>query len=196
MVPGLLLNIQTIIQKVNTMKSINQQSRFKLSGGIKIAFLLLLSLPIFSFQPGEYYKAKRRTITKKSFSISQPFKNIRFDGNIEIVLTNAPAGTLIVEGKEKEINKISPIIADGQVIINVQRKNYFSEMKVYLSALNLESIIVNGDAGISSSEVIDVTKLHFSLNGHSSIKIKVTGDINLITPYEYDLYRGSLMLLN
>ena len=71
----------------------------------KLVFPALLLL-LFSFKTTEYAGGLKFPVIRKAIKIESAFENIRVDGDITIVLTNEPAGVLIIEGKESDVKKI------------------------------------------------------------------------------------------
>lgn len=103
------------------------------------------------------------------------------------MLTNDPAGTVIIEGKEKELKKIRPVLKDNILIIDFNRKHLFAKLTLYLSAITLQTIQLNGDANISSIEFIKSDHLHISLNGNINVKVKTMGQLSFDTPDDIEL---------
>ena len=104
-----------------------------------------------------------------------------------MVLTNDPAGTVIVEGREKELNKIKTVFKNNILIIDVNRKNIFRKLTLYLSAITLRTIQLNGDANISSIEFIKSDHLHMLLNGKIKVKVNTMGQLSFDTPDDIEL---------
>lgn len=144
-------------------------------------------LLLFSFKPGADTPTLKLQDIRKEVKIESPFQSIRIDGNISVVLSNAPTGKIIIIGKEKDVNRIRYSVVNNKLIIDAQRKNSFADLTVYLSATTLQSIQVNGDVNLSSNDILNVDGLRISLNGSSSVKVRTTGKLSFDTPYEYDL---------
>jgi len=126
-------------------------------------------------------------VIRKELKVESVFQSIRIEGDISVVLTNDPAGTVIVEGREKELTKIKAAFKNNILIIDVNRKNFFAKLTLYLSAITLQTIQLNGDANISSIEFIKSDHLHMSLNGNIKVKVKTMGQLSFDTPDDIDL---------
>ncbi len=160
----------------------------KISGGPKstvliFSFLLLLC----SFKPAENNQPQESPIVKKELKISERFKRIRFEGNVSVLLTNDPAGTIIIEGKENLVKRISGVFENNTLIVNVNHHRWFAKLTIYLSAKTLQSLQINGDGNISSIEFIQSDHLHISLNGYIKVKIKTIGQISFDAPDDIEL---------
>jgi len=152
---------------------------------IKLIFPSIFLL--FSFKPGESNGVLKLPVIRKEFKIKRAFQGIRIEGDISVMLTNDPAGTIIIEGKKKEVNKIRPVFENNMLIINVKRKNIFAKLTLYLSALTLQTLQLNGDADISSIEFIKSDHLHISLNGNINVKVKTMGHLSVDKPDDIEL---------
>jgi Putative auto-transporter adhesin, head GIN domain len=128
-------------------------------------------------------------VIKKELKVEKAFKGIRIEGDISLVLTNAPAGTVIVEGKQNQIGKLNPIFETTTLVIDASQKNFFSKFTIYLSALALEAIQFNGDGNISSAEFIQSNHLYITLGGAIDIRIKTLGQISFDTREDIELVK-------
>lgn len=126
--------------------------------------------------------------------MDRAFKGIRLEGDISVILTNDPPGTVIVEGTEKELNKIMPVFENNVLIIDVNRKHFFARLTLYLSAITLQTMQLNGDGNISSTDFIRSAHLHISLNGNINVKVKTLGQISFDMPDDIELLRESRVI--
>ena len=152
---------------------------------IKLLFPSLFFL--FSFKAIKNIDSPKLPAIRKELKVENAFQNIRIEGDISVVLTNDPAGTVIVEGKEKELNKIKADLKNNILIIDVNRTNIFGKLTLYLSAITLQTIQLNGDATISSIEFIKSGHLHMSLNGNIKVKVNTMGQLSFDTPDDIEL---------
>jgi hypothetical protein len=154
---------------------------------VAITLLVLCLLSLSSFKngkPGE----KKSTVIRKGISIGGPFQMVSIDGNISMILTNEPAGTLMLEGNEKDLNKVKYMVKSNELVIDAHKKNSANELTVYLSAATLKSMLVSGDVFISSTDTIKTENLQIWLNGNINVKVKTTGKISIEAYDGYDLF--------
>ena len=104
-----------------------------------------------------------------------------------MILTNEPSGTITIEGKEKDINRIRHSVKNNELVIDARRKNYFNKLIIYLPATTLQSMQVNGDGNISSTGMLQSEELYLTLNGAIDVKIKTTGKLHVDAPKELEL---------
>ena len=152
---------------------------------IKLLFPSLFLL--FSFKAVKNIDGPKLPVIRKELKVESAFQSIRIEGDISVVLTNDPAGTVIVEGREKELNKIRAVFKNNILIIDVNRKNIFGKLTLYLSAITLQTIQLNGDANISSIEFIKSDHLHMWLNGNIEVKVNTMGQLSFDTPDDIEL---------
>jgi hypothetical protein len=151
---------------------------------------------LFSFKPGEDSGIPDLPVLRKQLKIESAFQSIRIEGDISLVLTNDPAGTVIIEGKENELKKINPVFEKKILIIDVHRKQLFTKFTIYLSAITLQTIQLNGDGNISSIDFIRSECLRISLNGNIKVKVKTMGKISFDSPADIELrMKPSALLL-
>ena len=152
---------------------------------IRLFFPSLLLL--FSFKPGNGIEKQNLTVIQKKMKVEGSFQNVRIYGDISMILTNEPSGTITIEGKEKDVNKIRHRVKDNELVIDARRKNYFNKLIIYLPAAKLQSMQINGDGNISSTGMIQSDDLHITLNGAIDVKVKTTGKLHVDAPNEYEL---------
>src|ERR1700712_221987 len=130
-----------------TMKNI-----FKIFNSTHIVKLVLPSLfLLLSFKSTEKTDGPKQPSIRKELKVDGDFKSIRIDGNVSLVmLTNEPAGTVMVEGREKNLSKITHVLKNDTLFIQVHRIFSFPKLTLYLSARTLKAMQVNGDTDISS----------------------------------------------
>jgi len=148
---------------------------------------------LFSFRPGGDTEGRKLPVIQKEV-IVDPFQTVRINGDISMVLTNEPAGTLVVEGNENDVNRIKYIVKNNELTIDAHRKNRLDEITIYLSAATLKSMLVNGDGNISSIGIIKPADLHIWLNGNVDIKVKTTGKISVDSYDSYELFWKSPLM--
>lgn len=168
----------------------NFQSLYKnikklLLTGMIFPFILLLC----SFKPPENSQLQKSSIIKKELKINGNFKSITLEGNVSVVLTNDAAGTIIIEGKEKLVNKVKTFFENNTLIIDVVQNHWFAKITIYLSAKTLQSLQLNGDGNISSRDFIQSPSLHITLNGTIKVKIKTMGKLSFDAPDDVELIR-------
>jgi Putative auto-transporter adhesin, head GIN domain len=149
---------------------------------------------ILSFKPGGDNGILKLPVTRKELKIKNAFQSIQIDGDISVILTNDPAGTIIIEGKEKELQKITPVFENKILIIDANRKQLFGKLTIYLSALNLKTIQLNGDGNIFSNDFIKSDHLRISLNGNIVVKVKTMGQLDFNTTDNIELVRKRPLL--
>src|SRR6188768_1564486 len=93
---------------------------------IKLVFPSLFL--IFSFKFVEDIGSPKLPAIRKELKVESAFQNIRIEGDISVILTNDPAGTVIIEGKEKEVNKIRAVLKNNILIIDANLKGIFTKL--------------------------------------------------------------------
>ena len=151
-------------------------------------------LPLFSFRPAEDNQLQKLPVVKKELKIDSSFKNIQIEGDVSLVLTNAPAGKIIIEAKEKDFKKVKYFFENKVLVIDASRKHLFAKLTIYLSAVTLQNLQLNGDGNISSIDFIQSDHLHLSLNGDIKVKVKTMGELSFDTPDDIELIRKPLLL--
>jgi len=159
--------------KVNIL---NPYQRISRSLIVKL-FLPSLFL-LFSFTPVANNCAKNLPVIRKELKIDNAFQSIHIEGDISVILTNDPAGTIIIEGKENDVNKIKTGFKNNILIVNGERKKVGSKLTIYLSAITLRTVQLNGDGNIYSNDFITSDHLHLSLNGNINVKVKTMGQLS------------------
>jgi len=146
---------------------------------------------LFSFKSFQDNGGSKLGVIRKQLKVDSAFKGIRIDGDISVILTNDPAGTVFIEGKANELEKINAGFEKSIFIIDAGRKPLFAKLTLYLSAITLQTIQLNGDGNISSSDFIQSEHLHISLNGDIKVDVKTLGELSFDTPDEIELRSNS-----
>lgn len=159
-----------------------------LNGTYITRFVCPSLLLLLSFRPTDNIESPKQLSIRKELKVEGDFKNIRIDGNVSLVmLTNEPAGTIMVEGREKNLNKIKYVLKNDTLFIQVNRVFSFPKLTLYLSARTLKAMQVNGDTNISSSDFIKSDNLHISLNGNIHVNVKTMGKLSVDAPEDFEL---------
>ena len=182
---GVTMDRQYILNYIFIVKSDEKKISMKKPFIIKLLFPSLLFL--FSFKAIKNIDVPKLPVIRKELKVESAFQSIRIEGDISVVLTNDPAGTVIVEGREKELNKIKAVFKNNILIIDANRKNIFGKLTLYLYSITLQSIQLNGDANISSIEFIKSGYLHMSLNGNIKVNVNTMGQLSFDTPDDIEL---------
>lgn len=152
---------------------------------IKLLFPALLFL--FSFRSWEGTGKSKLPVIRKEVKVDNTFQNVSVNGDLTMILTNEPAGTFVMEGNEEAVNNLRYKVKDNELIINVHRKNRLDKLTIYLSAATLKSMLINGDADISSMDIIKSDNLQIWMNGIVNLKVKTTGKVNVDASDAYEL---------
>jgi Putative auto-transporter adhesin, head GIN domain len=152
---------------------------------IKLLFPSLLLL--FSFRPGAGTEEPKLPVIQKEMKFNTRFQSVRIDGDISVILTNDPAGTLMAEGSEPTLNNIKFRVKNNELTIDAHKKNHLDKLTIYLSVARLKSMLVNGDANISSADIINSENLQIWLNGITTVKVTSTGKVNVDASDAYEL---------
>lgn len=169
------------------MKS-NIQKRYQTINKLPVIRLFFPSLLLlFSFTPGDGTEQKNPPVIQKEIKVEGLFQNVRVYGDISMILTNDPSGTITIEGKEKDIKRIRHGVKNNELFIDARRKNYFNKLIIYLPATTLQSMQINGDGDVSSTDMLQSDELHITLNGAIDVKVKTTGKLRVDAPNEYEL---------
>ena len=151
-----------------------------------------LYLPVFALfisvvAAAQAHPNRSTVVDRKEINVSEPFQHIEVRGNVNVILTNAPAGYILLEGNYKDLGAVETILRTGKVVIDAQQKNSFSNLNVYVSAVNLSSLTINGDGEIHSLGTVKTNELELILNGIVSVKVRNEGKVNVIAGEGYDL---------
>jgi hypothetical protein len=131
----------------------------------------------------------RSPAIRKTLNLTGNFQSIRIDGNISVMLTNDPAGTVVLEGDQKSLQRARHKLQNNVLVIS-SPGNIFgcTKLTIYLSAIMLKDLQLNGDSDISSSEPLHSDTLHFSLNGNIDVRVKTMGKLSFETPEDIELH--------
>ncbi len=171
------------------MKTKNQELLQNIKGTLFINLLFSASLLLFSFTPGD----KEKSRVTKEVIIGNPFENIIINGNIWVILTNKPAGTVTIEGDKNDVNKIRYRNKNNELVIDANRKKRVAQIIIYVSATMLRHMLINGDGQISSTDIIKTDNLSIWLNGIVNVDIKIIGKVNVDAHDGYDLFWKSTL---
>ena len=151
-----------------------------------------LYLPVFALiisiaAAAQVHSNRSPVIDRKEINVSEPFQHIEVRGNVKVILTNAPAGYILLEGTYKDIGAVATILRQGKVVIDAQEKQSFSNLNVYVSAANLSSLTINGDGDIRSLGTVKTNELDLILNGIVGVDVRSEGKVNVVAGEGYDL---------
>ncbi|MEO6000314.1 MAG: DUF2807 domain-containing protein [Chitinophagaceae bacterium] len=155
-------------------------------------FIVKIVLPslflLFSFKTVEGRGIPDFPKARKELKVDGNFQNIRFDGKASVILTNEPAGTIIIEGKESDLKRIKHALKNNTLTIDVNRLFSSAKLTIYVSALSLQNIQVNGDSDVSSIDFIKSQNLHIFMNGNILVKVKTLGKVSVESPDDIEIF--------
>ncbi|HTL08876.1 MAG TPA: DUF2807 domain-containing protein [Chitinophagaceae bacterium] len=152
-----------------------------------IISLCVFSIMVSSFTAGRALPAREISIVKRAWPLPANCGSICIDGDISLVLTNDTSASVAIEGKEKDISAIQPVMENGVLFINAAKRFSFAKRTVYLPAMALQLIRLNGNGDISSAGYINTHGLHIILNGNITVKVKTRGAIQFDAPDEIEV---------
>ncbi len=156
---------------------------------IKLIFPALLLL--FSFMPKGKEKSDPQFI-KKEIVTNTSFQNVYIIGNVSVILTSEPAGTVVIEGNENDVNNTKYKNKNSELTIDAGKKKRFSKITIYLSANTLKQMLINGDGNVASMGTIKTDNLQIWLNGNIDVDININGKVSVDSGDGYELTRKSL----
>src|SRR5512135_2547715 len=79
--------------------------------------LLPASFLLFSFTP-KNAENSGGPVVRKVLTIVNPFQKLVINGDISVMLTDKPPGTVLIEGDEDDVNNIKYRIKNNELVIN------------------------------------------------------------------------------
>ena len=132
--------------------------------------------------------SKRSAIESKEIALVETFKEIEVLGDyIKIILTDNLDRQLVLNGNPKDIKDTRVIVKGGRLIIDANYRNNLTELRVYIPASNLRSLVTFGDTKIVSSGAINTGDLDIILNGKSAVSINYNGKLKVVPGEGYEL---------
>lgn len=178
--------------KQNKMKTKIERLLRTIKEPLIIRLLLPALLLLFSFAHGDKERSKAKVI-RKEVIIGSSFQNIIINGNIWVILTNKPAGTISIEGNNRDVNTIRYKSKNNELVIDATRKKRVGQITIYVSATMLKHMLINGDGQISSTGIIKSDELNIWLNGIVNVDINIIGRVSVDTYDGYDLFWNSTL---
>jgi len=168
------------------MKPINQTSHKIILQGLQKLLAIVLALPMLMTAKAATGPGIVQVVDYKEISNGQAVERIEVRGDVSIVLTNALGTNIMLEGNDKDLGTVKTTVKNGTLEINAEKKKTFSKLTVYLTVNDIHSLIVTGNAQISSSG-ISVDNLDIILNGDSFVEIHYQGKLRIIPGDGYEL---------
>jgi hypothetical protein len=170
------------------MKPINQTTHKMILHGLQKLFAIALVLSMIMTAKAGDGPGIVRVVDYKEISNGQAVNRIELRGDVSIVLTNALGTNIMLEGNDKDISVVKTTVKNGTLEINAEKKKTFSKLTVYLPVNDIHSLIVTGNAQISSSG-ISVDNLDIVLNGDSYVQVQHQGKLRIIPGAGYEAMR-------
>ncbi len=156
-----------------------------------IKLILPASLLLFSFMPKGREKSDPQVI-KKELITNKHFQNVYIIGNISVILTSEPAGTVVIEGNKNDVDNTKYKNKNSELTIYAGKKKRFGKITIYLSAGTLKQMLINGDGNVASIGTVKTDNLQIWLNGNIDVDININGKVSVDSGDGYELSRKSL----
>jgi putative autotransporter adhesin-like protein len=168
------------------MKPINQTSHKLISRELQKLLAVVFVLVLFMTTKAGTGPGIVQVVDYKEISNGQAVERIEVRGDVSIVLTNALGTNIMLEGNNKDIALVKTTVKNGTLEINAEKKKTLSRLTVYLTVNDIHSLIVTGNAEISSSG-ISVNNLDIILNGDSFVQVQHQGKLRIIPGAGYEV---------
>jgi len=168
------------------MKAINQTSHNVVLRGFQKLLVAAFVLIMFVTTKAGTGPGAVQVVDYKEISNGQAVERIQVRGDISIVLTNALGTNIMLEGNTKDLALVKTTVKNGTLEINAEKKKTCSKLTVYLTVNDIHSLIVTGNAQISSSDV-SVDNLDIILNGNSFVDVHHEGRLRIMAGAGYEL---------
>lgn len=159
------------------------------------ALLFLFVTLMLTIQNAKASRDKETPVTRKELKFENQFQTVNIEGDVTVIFTNEPIGSIAIEGQERHLDKVRYILEDNKLTIDVNQIADFKKITVYLSAIALQHFQMNGNADISSFGTLNTNQMHLYLNGNISLKIRTTGQLFFDSPDDIELTKRSKVLL-
>ena len=114
---------------------------------------------------------------------------LKLDVSCKIELTQSTTPLLAIEANDEVLNEITSKVSGGELSIKRDKRNQEqSEVTIYLSIQNLESIEVVRDVNLEGKGELKFNKLAIKVNG------VLTADLNLTTTH-FDIHSSGVLTL-
>jgi hypothetical protein len=168
------------------MKPINQPSHKMILRGLQKLLVVDFVLIMFVTAKAAVGPGIVQVVDYKEISNGQAIERIEVRGDVSIVLTNALGTNIMLEGNNKDLATVKTTVKNGTLEINAEKKKTFSKLTVYVTVNDIHSLIVTGNAQISSSG-ISVDNLDIILNGDSFVQVHHQGKLRIIPGVGYEV---------
>jgi hypothetical protein len=154
--------------------------------GLQKLLAVVFVLPVLMTAKAGTGPGTVQVVDYKEISNGQTVERIEVRGDVSIVLTNALGTNIMLEGNDKDLGTVKTTVKNGTLEINAEKKKTFSKLTVYLTVNDIHSLIVTGNAQISSSG-ISVDNLDIILNGDSFVQVQHQGKLRIIPGAGYEM---------
>ena len=168
------------------MKPINQTPHKLIRRGFQKLLVVVFVLIMFDTTKAGTGPGVVQVVDYKELSNGQAVERIEVRGDVSIVLTNALGTNIMLEGNNKDIAVVKTTVKNGTLEINAEKRKTLTKLTVYLPVNDIHSIIVTGNAQISSSGV-SVDNLDITLNGDSFVQVNHQGKLRIIPGAGYEM---------
>lgn len=124
---------------------------------------------------------------RRIVDIAPAYQHVEVKGDVTVVLSNGPAGMLLLEGNTRDLDVVKTTLKNGSLLINAAKKRSYDKLTVHIPVADIMSLIVNGDAEIFSSGLIKTRELDIHLNGLSFVALNYEGKVKVTAGSGYDL---------
>jgi len=141
--------------------------------------LLMAIITLAAMQQSAFAsKASRETSTQKS-AYYVAFNKIELNDGIHLILKHEATNSINFTGTDKDITNVKWEINNGTLSIGARKGKMQQTVTIELSVRDLEEIIVNGDAKVTSVNDLKSEVLKVKLEGNGTVAIKNSGKILL-----------------
>lgn len=117
---------------------------------------------------------------------NEPFQKIVIADNLNVMLVDEDASTIIVEGSAALLDEIKLSVTKGTLSIKSTNKNTASKAIVYVPVKYLSSIEIMNNSAVYSPDIIQSDDLKVLVTGDCKIGLQTTGKVTIQHSEDYD----------
>jgi len=118
-------------------------------------------------------------IIRRELKSEMPFNKLVVEADIDVVLTEESSTKVVIEGEISSAAAAKISVENGVMTISSKKSWRNQRTVVYLPVRNLRTIVINGDANISSSNTLHTMRMQLMVNGNCEVNLRVRGTVEV-----------------
>ncbi|HEX4877341.1 MAG TPA: DUF2807 domain-containing protein [Chitinophagaceae bacterium] len=148
--------------------------------------VIVTVLVMFTMVMAAYSKNIAQNPPVMKINLEKNFYYLEVNDHISVVLTNETGGEIVIDGDRVLARKVRAVVKKNRLYIWLAGNSRGETVTVYVPALLLKQVVINGDSRINTATTLNNSALDIVVNGACRLNLRSRGKIAISGTNEFE----------